>query len=278
MPQQQSPQQFKIHQINSNSMPGMNVVNQHHNQSNFITTSPTPTTAKITPENASQLLATMQPQPPSSLGAHYFKQPSPQKSPQNQQQQIHHHQNNKIMSNQKSLPVVQASTAASTAVIRNSSTNSSSSSFSQFQPPPQQQQTSTNYVVATPMPAKSNTNMGVHVTGSNYFPGATNDNNSANNIRTTTQNIRLPTVPVPSTSVFSSGIISPASSVISSSPQQQNTTQNYMFTSNIQPAHQNNQISSQPNFNMSMVNAKPTTNNVSNSNADLFQQYLNIPK
>ena len=261
--QQQSPQQFKIHQINSNSMPGMNV-NQH--QSNF-TTSP-PTTAKITPENASQLLATMQPQPPSSLGAQYFKQPSPQKSPQ--QQQIHHHQNNKIMSNQKS-PVVQASTATSVATVRNNS-STNSSSYSQFQSPLQQQQTSTNYVVATPMPAKSNTtNM---VSGSNYFPAA--DNNSAN-IRTSTQNIRLPTVPVPSTSVFSTGIISPTPSVISSQ-QQQNTTQNYMFTSNIQPAHQNNQISSQPNFNMSMVNAKPTTNNVSNSNADLFQQYLNIPK
>ena len=262
--QQQSPQQFKIHQINSNSMPGMNV-NQH--QSNF-TTSP-PTTAKITPENASQLLATMQPQPPSSLGAQYFKQPSPQKSPQ--QQQIHHHQNNKIMSNQKS-PVVQASTATSVATVRNNS-STNSSSYSQFQSPlQQQQQTSTNYVVATPMPAKSNTtNM---VSGSNYFPAA--DNNSAN-IRTSTQNIRLPTVPVPSTSVFSTGIISPTPSVISSQ-QQQNTTQNYMFTSNIQPAHQNNQISSQPNFSMSVVNAKPATNNVSNSNADLFQQYLNIPK
>ena len=248
-------------------MPGMN---QHHNQSNFITTSPTtPTTAKITPENASQLLATMQPQPPSSLGAQYFKQPSPQKSPQ--QQQIHHHQNNKIMSNQKSLPVVQASTATSVATVRNNS-STNSSSYSQFQSPLQQQQTSTNYVVATPMPAKSNTtNM---VSGSNYFPAA--DNNSAN-IRTSTQNIRLPTVPVPSTSVFSTGIISPTPSVISSQ-QQQNTTQNYMFTSNIQPAHQNNQISSQPNFSMSVVNAKPATNNVSNSNADLFQQYLNIPK
>ena len=251
-------------------MPGMNV-NQH--QSNF-TTSP-PTTAKFTPENASQLLATMQPQPPSSLGAQYFKQPSPQKSPQ-QQQQIHHHQNNKIMSNQKS-PIVQAtSTAASVASVRNNS-STNSSSFSQFQPPPQQQ-TSTNYVVATPMPAKSNTNMGV-VSGSNYFPAS--DNNSANirpGIGTSTQNIRLPTVPVPSTSVFSSGIISQPPSV-SISSQQQNTTQNYMFTSNIQPAHQNNQISSQPNFSMSVVNAKPTTtNNVSNSNADLFQQYLNIPK
>ena len=42
------------------------------------------TAALITPENATQLLATMQPQPPSSLAGQYFKQTSPSCLPKQQ--------------------------------------------------------------------------------------------------------------------------------------------------------------------------------------------------
>merc|ERR1711974_497126 len=88
-----------------------------------------------------------------------------------------------------------------------------------------------------------------------------------NNLRSP---IRLPTVPVPTTSMFSSA----PSSVIS-------PTQNYLFTS--LPQH-----STQPTFDVAMLQAKPIGANQSlnanrivpvssNSSNDTFQQFLNLP-
>ena len=122
-----------------------------------------------------------------------------------------------------------------------------------------QQPTASSFVVATTptITAKNNT------VASSFYP--------ENSTVMTTQNIRLPTVPVPSTSVFS-GL---------SQPQQQQTvtsanTQNYLFTTT---------LPQQSAFNMSVVH----TNNASElinripmstpvSNTDVLQQYLNIPK
>jgi len=101
-----------------------------------------------------------------------------------------------------------------------------------------------------------------------YFTSGGDSSSVMGSPGATAASIRLPTVPVPTTSMFSSmPVISQAA------------TQNYLFTS--LPQH-----SSQPTFDVAMLQAKPIGANpglagnripVSNSN-DTFQQFLNLPK
>ena len=124
-----------------------------------------------------------------------------------------------------------------------------------------QQPTASSFVVATTptITAKNNT------VASSFYP------ENSTTVRTT-QNIRLPTVPVPSTSVFS-GL---------SQPQQQQTvtsanTQNYLFTTTLpQQSAFNMSVVQHTNNASELINRIPMSTPVSNS--DVLQQYLNIPK
>ena len=108
--------------------------------------------------------------------------------------------------------------------------------------PPQSQQ---------PSPQNLSKPVGNLASSSNYFP---------------VSEIRLPTVPIPTTSMFSS--ITPVISQAAAAPS------NYLFTN--LPQH-----SAQPNFDVSMLQSKTigagNRTPVSNSN-DLFSNLLNMPK
>ena len=169
----------------------------------------------LTPENASQMLATMQPQPPSSLSS-YFKQTSPSST---------------------------STTYGQTLVTTKSPTTPVS------RPPHQRQYVSPQRQQPQQQSPKTQC----------YFVDSTA---LANNPRN--QTIRLPTVPVPTTSMLSS-----MSPVIS----QATATQNYLFTS--LPQH-----SAQPNFDVAMLQAKSINSGripVTAAN-ESYQQFLNMPK
>jgi len=210
------------------------------------------TTALITPENATQMLATMQPQPPSSLGQ-YLKQTSPtvchQPKPSTQNSPVIQ-QSPPIfgspLKNSSSTSVTPTSLARSMSQPSQINLNATNQQFVGAQQSQQQNQTSLNL-------SKTGT---AAATGS-YFPGDV---------------VRLPTVPIPTTSMFST-----MTPVIS----QAAATQNYLFTN--LPQH-----STQPSFDVAMLQSKtgmgsaaagnriPT---VSNNSNDPFQQLLNsMPK
>jgi len=207
--------------------------------------------AALTPENVTQMLATMQPQTPSSSQVgQYFKQTSPTC------QQPKPTQSSPL---QQSPPPLYGS-------LKNSSTSISTSvarSMQQQQPPSQINMTANNqqFMVGQqqsqqqqpqqPSPQNLSKPGGNLASASNYFP---------------VSEIRLPTVPIPTTSMFSS--ITPVISQAAAAPS------NYLFTN--LPQH-----SAQPNFDVSMLQSKTigagNRTPVSNSN-DLFSNLLNMPK
>ena len=206
--------------------------------------------AALTPENVTQMLATMQPQTPSSSQVgQYFKQTSPTC------QQPKPTQSSPL---QQSPPPLYGS-------LKNSSTSipTSVARSMQQQPPSQINMTANNqqFMVGQqqsqqqqpqqPSPQNLSKPGGNLASASNYFP---------------VSEIRLPTVPIPTTSMFSSitPVISQAAAASS----------NYLFTN--LPQH-----SAQPNFDVSMLQSKTigagNRTPVSNSN-DLFSNLLNMPK
>ena len=253
----QSQQQQRLQQQTPTSQQYSNKIRQKISPVQQVAHSPasvtTATTSLITPENATQMLATMQPQPPSSLGQ-YFKQTSPtivhpktstQSSPVIQQSPPLF---GSPLKNSSSTSLTPTSMARSMSQPSQINLNATNQQFVNAQQSPQQnQQTSLNL---------SKTGTAAVATG-NYFPGDV---------------IRLPTVPIPTTSMFSTmtPVISQAAA----------TQQNYLFTN--LPQH-----STQPNFDVSMLQSKTgigpaATGNrsipVANSN-DPFSQLLNsMPK
>ena len=205
--------------------------------------------AALTPENVTQMLATMQPQTPSSSQVgQYFKQTSPTC------QQPKPTQSSPI---QQSPPPLYGS-------LKNSSTSIPTSVARSMQQPPSQinmtannqqfmvgQQQSQQQQPQQPSPQNLSKPGGNLASASNYFP---------------VSEIRLPTVPIPTTSMFSS--ITPVISQAAAAPS------NYLFTN--LPQH-----SAQPNFDVSMLQSKTigagNRTPVSNSN-DLFSNLLNMPK
>lgn len=204
------------------------------------------TISKITPENASQLLATMQPQPPSFITV-------TQKAP------------------------IQATNYVTTKA-QQPLQNSNQYVSQQLQQQPSNSLVATpatNYIVATPSTAAKNNS--ASVMGSAYYQ----DNNSSS------QNIRLPTVPVPTSSVYSSGMSPVISQQTAAAAVAVSNTQNYLFATTM-PQQVSSSSPSSSAFNMSVGHAKTTSNNAAVShinrnpvtntgNVDMFQ-FLNIPK
>ena len=206
------------------------------------------TAALITPENATQLLATMQPQPPSSLAGQYFKQTSPSCLPKQQASPIQQSPpGGGLYGSLKNSPSATTPSPNSRSIHQQQSPiNLNTSQNQQFVTAQQQQ----NLSVKTALQQATSASTG------SYFP-----ENSLSSV------IRLPTVPIPTTSMFSS-----MTPVIS----QASATQNYLFTN--LPQH-----STQPNFDQ-LIQTKMIAGSagnrgtpVSNSN-DAFQQFMNMPK
>ena len=198
--------------------------------------------AALTPENVTQMLATMQPQTPSSSQVgQYFKQTSPTcQQPKPTQ----------------SSPIQQSPPPLYGSLKHSSASNPTSVARSMQQPPSQINMTANNqqFMVGQqqqpqqPSPQNLSKPGGNLASASNYFP---------------VSEIRLPTVPIPTTSMFSS--ITPVISQAAA------PSSNYLFTN--LPQH-----SAQPNFDVSMLQSKTigagNRTPVSNSN-DLFSNLLN---
>lgn len=192
----------------------------------------------LTPQNASQMLASMQPQPPSALSS-YYKQNSPNCQPQQQP---------------KAKNPSPSAYAKSPGQQRTTGPQQASPQTSIHQP----------FLTAT-------ANVG-HQSPQNKNQGYCATSPVAVQVASSSS-IRLPTVPVPTTSMFSTisqSVISPAAV----------GTQNYLFTS--LPQH-----STQPNFDMSLLQTKPISSSpqqsripVSSSQDQNFHlnQFMNLPK
>merc|ERR1719273_1032220 len=186
----------------------------------------------------------MQPQPPSSLAGQYFKQTSPSCLPKQQSSPIQQSPPGGLYGSLKNST---ATTPPSSRSIhqQQSPINLNSSQNQQFVTAQQQQNLSVKTALQQATSASTDS----------YFP-----ENSLSSV------IRLPTVPIPTTSMFSS-----MTPVIS----QATATQNYLFTN--LPQH-----STQPNFDQ-LIQTKMIAGSagnrtpVSNSN-DAFQQFMNMPK
>jgi hypothetical protein len=230
----------------------------------------------LTAENASQLLASMQPQPPSSF-SQYYKQTATSNTPPKVN-------NSPIQSS----PVQQGMSAAY---------SPSSTPKHQHQSPmaAHQMQSSGQFFSQSPKSQHSSpvTSYGTGASPTNvakpkatppsYYPTTTLSSSSSGG-SARNQTISLPTVPVPSTSVFagiSPSIMSQAAVFGGISPSiSQATTQNFLFSSLPQQIQQSQHQSMQ----IPVVQKQPPNahgmgpNTTSSAGSNHFQQFINLPK